>query len=407
MIIPSIDLMGGKAVQLRQGKEKVLEKGNVLELAREFGKYGDLAVIDLDAALGKGDNLSLIKDICKITDCRVGGGIRTLEKANELLSAGAKKIIIGTKACPEFLEKLPWERVIVAIDTKENKVVDKGWTRKTDKIPQQMIKELDNYCSEFLFTNVDKEGLMAGLDFDIVRELQGLTEKRLTIAGGITTVEDIKELEELGVNSQIGMALYTGKMTLPEAFISVLDFTKNNGLIPTIVQDTSKRIVMLAYSSKESLSLAFETGKGTYYSRSRKELWTKGASSGNTQELLKVRFDCDRDALLFTINQKNVACHTGAYSCFGDKEFVLGDLYEVIMDRIRHPKEGSYTSGLAADDMAVKEKISEEANEVVHYKDRENLVWEIADLTYFVIVLMAKHQISLDEIRNELWRRRK
>src|SRR3989344_2009496 len=114
MIIPSIDLMDGKAVQLRQGREKVLERKNVLELAKEFSTYGEIAVIDLDSALGKGDNLELIKKICKIADCRVGGGIRTIEKANKLLFFGAKKIIIGTKANVEFLSKLPKDRLIVA-----------------------------------------------------------------------------------------------------------------------------------------------------------------------------------------------------------------------------------------------------------------------------------------------------
>ena len=121
MIIPSIDLMNGKAVQLRQGKEKVLERENVLDLVIEFRKYGEIAVIDLDAAFGKGDNLDLIKKICKIADCRVGGGIRTLEKANEILQAGARKIIIGTKATPAFLKQLPKERIIVAIDAKDDK----------------------------------------------------------------------------------------------------------------------------------------------------------------------------------------------------------------------------------------------------------------------------------------------
>src|SRR3989344_3235717 len=142
MIIPSIDLMDGKAVQLRQGREKVLERKNVLELAKEFSKYGEIAVIDLDAALGKGDNLKLIKKICKIADCRVGGGIRTIEKANEILQAGAKKIIIGTKANPKFLGQLPKERVIAAIDSKEGYVVNKGWTAKTKKTPKELIKGL-------------------------------------------------------------------------------------------------------------------------------------------------------------------------------------------------------------------------------------------------------------------------
>lgn len=420
MIIPSIDLMDGKAVQLVQGREKKLEVENVLKLAKEFSRYGEIAVIDLDAALGnldekgnrkdnniKKDNIELIKQICKIADCRVGGGIRTIEKARELLRAGAKKIIIGTKANKQFLKQLPRDRVIVAIDTKDNFVVDKGWTRKTKKTPLQLIKELEKYCSEFLFTNVNKEGLMQGVDFDIIRKIKNSTKNKITVAGGITTLDDIRNLEQLGANSQLGMALYTGRIKLDEAFVSLLDFKKNNGLLPTIVQDINKQVLMLAYSSKESLLKTFKTNKATYYSRRRKKLWQKGETSGNYQELINARYDCDRDTLLFTVKQKNVACHTNAYSCFGDKRFALEDLYEVIQDRIKNPSKDSYTSRIARDEKLIKEKIKEEALEVVNYKDRTNLVWEIADLTYFVLMLMAKNNISISEIRNELSGRRK
>jgi phosphoribosylformimino-5-aminoimidazole carboxamide ribotide isomerase len=212
MIIPSIDLMDGKAVQLKQGKEKILERENVLELAREFSKYGEVAVIDLDAALSKGNNIELIKKICRIASCRVGGGIKTTEKAKEILSYGAKKIIIGTKATPEFLKQLPKDKLIVAIDTKDNVVVKKGWTEKTEETPEEVIKKLENYCSEFLFTNVNKEGLMQGFDFEKVMNLVKLTKNKITVAGGITTIEDIKKLENIGCNSQLGMALYTGKI---------------------------------------------------------------------------------------------------------------------------------------------------------------------------------------------------
>ena len=193
MIIPSIDLMNGKAVQLRQGKEKVLERKNVLGLAKEFSKYGEVAVIDLDAAMGKGSNLELIKKICKIADCRVGGGIRTIEKSNELLQAGAKKIIIGTKATPEFLKQLPKDRVIAAVDTKDGYVVTKGWTNKTKEKPEELIKKLEPYCSGFLFTNVDKEGLMQGIDFGIVKKLKAITKNNLTVAGGISSIEEVKK----------------------------------------------------------------------------------------------------------------------------------------------------------------------------------------------------------------------
>ena len=406
MIVPSIDIMNGKAVQLKQGKEKVLEKSNVLDLAKEFNKYGEIAVIDLDAALGKGNNLDLIKDICKVADCRVGGGIRNVEIASEILAAGAKKIIIGTKATPEFLIQLPRERIIVAIDTKDNYVVNEGWVNKTSKTPQEVIKELEEYCTEFLFTNVNKEGLMQGCDFELIENIRRNTKNSLTIAGGITTIEDIKKIEILDLNSQIGMSLYKGTIKLTDAFISLLKFD-DKGLIPTIVQEENGQVLMLAYSSIESLNTTFTTNRATYYSRSRKKLWTKGETSGNIQEIVKVRYDCDKDSLLFIVKQKNFACHIGKYSCFGDKEFRIEDLYNVIQNRISNPQIDSYTSKIAIDEKSIKEKIREESDEVIDYKDRENLVWEIADLTYFIMVLMAKKNISIADIKNELWRRRK
>ena len=139
MIVPSIDLMNGKAVQLKQGKEKVLEKENVLELAKYYAKFGEIAVIDLDAAMGKGNNEELIKDICKIAKCRVGGGIRDIEKAKRVLANGADKIIIGTAANEELLSKLPKNKVIVAIDTKIGKIATEGWTKEEDATPFDFI----------------------------------------------------------------------------------------------------------------------------------------------------------------------------------------------------------------------------------------------------------------------------
>jgi len=407
MIIPSIDLMGGKAVQLRQGKEKVLERDDPLALAAEFSKYGEVAVIDLDAALGIGDNLQLVKELCKVADCRVGGGIRTIERANELLAAGAKKIIIGTAATPEFLCQLPKERLIVALDSKKGKVVDKGWTNETGKPAEELATELEPYCSEFLYTNVDREGLMQGVDFGAIAKVRSATRNKLTIAGGITTVEEIKKIQQDGMNSQLGMSIYTGAIKLADAFLSVLRFDAQTGLIPTIVQDECGQVLMLAYSSRESIARTFELNRATYYSRSRKEMWTKGETSGNFQTFLKARFDCDCDALLYTVRQKNVACHTGAYSCFGDKDFGLDGLYAVVRQKVDNPVEGSYTAAISASETSILDKIAEETAEVIDYKDRQNLVWEIADLSYFLLVLMAKKGITPSEVRAELARRRK
>src|SRR3989344_1875285 len=407
MIIPSIDLMGGKAVQLQQGKTKKLEVEDVLGLAREFRKYGDIAVIDLDAAMGKGNNTSLVKEICTLADCRVGGGIRTVEKASEMLRAGAKKIIIGTKATPDFLRQLPREQGIVAVDTKDKKRGTEGWTKTTAKTPLNEIKELESYCSEFLFTNVEREGMMRGIDIKVVEAVVKATRNKVTVAGGVTTMADIRKIDCLGANAQLGMTIYTGKINLADSFAGLLDFSKNKGLIPTIAQDGDGQMLMLAFSTKESLLRTFQTGEATYYSRSRGKIWTKGETSGNAQQLITVRYDCDKDTLLFRVRQKNAACHLGMYSCFGEKEFVLEDLYRTIKDRIRNPSKESYTSRIAADEKLVKTKIKEECNEVLKYKNKDNLLWEIADLTYFVLMHMAKNNITIADIRNELRGRRK
>jgi len=323
------------------------------------------------------------------------------------LQAGASKIIIGTKANPKFLKQLPKERVIVAIDAKDGYIVNNGWRNKTKKTPKRLIKELGPFCSEFLFTDVNKEGLMKGINFSKIKRLKESTKNKLTVAGGITYLSEIKWLESLKINSHIGMSLYTGKIKLSNALISIIDFGKNNGRVPTIVQDDKKQVLMLGFSNKESLNKTLETGKATYYSRSRKRIWTKGETSGNYQEILKVSYDCDRDSLLFKVKQQNTACHEGTYSCFGDRDFDFDELFEVIQGRINNPKLESYTSKISRDETKIKAKLTEEAEEMINYTDKPNLIWEAADLLYFMLVLMAKNNLDIQDLRNELWRRRR
>ncbi|MHC1605702.1 MAG: bifunctional phosphoribosyl-AMP cyclohydrolase/phosphoribosyl-ATP diphosphatase HisIE [Candidatus Methanofastidiosia archaeon] len=407
MIIPSIDLMDGKAVQLKQGRKKMLERKDVLELAKEFGRYGEIAVIDLDAAMDKKDNIELIKEILKIADCRVGGGIRTIEKGKELLRCGAKRIIIGTTASKKFLCNFRKEDVIVAIDTRNGRITDCGWKRETNFTPEEKIEELKDYCSGFLFTNVEKEGKLEGFDMELAREIKKIVPNNLTVAGGITTIDEIKEIEKLGMDCQIGMAIYTGKIKLPDAFASLVDFEKGGSLVPTIVQEENGQVLMLAYSNRESLITTLKTGHTTYYSRSRKKLWTKGEESGNFQDLVKVNYDCDRDTLLFRVRQKGVACHEGKYSCFGERDFNLEELYNMLASRISGKDNKSYTYKISKNEAKLLNKIAEESQEVINYANRENLVWEIADLTYFLLTLMAKKEIKPREILMELRGRRR
>ncbi len=410
MIIPSIDLMDGKAVQLRQGKEKVLEKENVIELAKYYARFGEIAVIDLDAAMNKGkDNEDIIKEICKIAECRVGGGIRDIEKAKRILSYGARKIIIGTAANENFLSKLPKDKVIVAIDSRNGKITVDGWQTDTEVTTEAHVHRFGNFCSGFLYTIVEKEGMMQGTNLDAYRAIRKITNMPVVAAGGITTLDEIKELEEMNISCQLGMSIYTGKINLEEAFCACLDFNKSkDGLIPTIVQDkNTKQVLMLAYSNKESVLKSLKTGKATYFSRSRQELWTKGETSGNTQELVSAKFDCDRDTILFKVNQSGNACHLDRYSCFEDKDFCVYDLYKLIVDRKAKMPEGSYTTKLFNNEFYLKRKIMEEAFESVNFEFGDGLGWEAADLIYHLLVFMAMHDITPNDILNNLASRAK
>ena len=408
MIIPSIDLMDGKAVQLRQGKEKVLEKENVLELAKYYSRFGEISVIDLDAAMNKGENEDLIKEICKIAHCRVGGGIRDIDKAKRIIANGAKQIIIGTAANEEFLSKLPKDKVIVAIDSRQGKITVEGWTTQINASPEDYIKRFDNFCSGYLYTIVDKEGMMQGTDIAAIKKIRELTKKPIIAAGGISTIEEIKTLVKMNVSTQLGMSIYTGAVNLEDAYISVMDFDKQNGLIPTIVQDIeTKQVLMLAYSNKESLRKSLSEGLATYYSRSRKELWTKGLTSGNTQELISAKFDCDQDTLLFKVKQKGVACHTGRYSCFEDRDFCINELYNLLLDRKAKMPENSYTTKLFKDAFQLQRKIMEEAFESVNFEKGDGLEWEASDLTYHMLTYMALHNVTPQDILNNLASRTK
>ncbi|MEL6546974.1 MAG: HisA/HisF-related TIM barrel protein [Myxococcota bacterium] len=197
MIIPSIDLMNGNAVQLVGGDEekKKIDAGDPRPIASEFGIGGEVAVIDLDAAMGKGDNAKTIRDLMRIAPCRVGGGIRSLERALEWLDAGAAKIIIGTAAKAELLRELPRERVIVALDARDGEVQVEGWKKGTGAKVADRMKELRELCSGFLVTFIENEGRMGGTQMERVGELVEIAgDARVTIAGGVTTADEIAEL---------------------------------------------------------------------------------------------------------------------------------------------------------------------------------------------------------------------
>jgi phosphoribosyl-ATP pyrophosphohydrolase/phosphoribosyl-AMP cyclohydrolase len=299
---------------------------------------------------------------------------------------------------------------MVALDHKGGHVVDQGWTRETRESLLERAKRLSPYCNAFLCTYVETEGTLQGMDLDALKALQAEIACPLTVAGGVAGTDEAAAISRLGLDVQVGMALYTGKLDLAEAVAQSLDFEKCPEM-PTIVQDEAGQVLMLAYSTPESLKLALRKGQGIYYSRSRREIWHKGSTSGHTQALIRCRTDCDRDAILFTVRQENAACHTGAYSCFGsslmEREFSVPALFDTLRQRKLDMPEGSYSAKLFADRELLLRKLMEEAFEVTRAPNRENCIWEIADTLYFLSTLAVSEGIGWSEIEAELGGRRK
>ncbi len=222
MLIPSIDLMSGKIVQLVQGEKKALESDDFEYWIERFAAYPLVQLIDLDAAMGHGSNRELIAMICKRLPCQTGGGIRDVARGAELLALGARRVIYGsallkdaainTSLAAEAAATLGAKQLTFAIDSRKGKVAIQGWKENTGVDPAEMIRALDSYCSAFLYTHIDTEGTMTGFPVDRARELAGLTKKQMIVAGGIRSQAEVDELHAIGVDAVVGMAIYTGAM---------------------------------------------------------------------------------------------------------------------------------------------------------------------------------------------------
>ncbi len=405
MMIPSIDIMNGQAVQLIGGKQLSLNAGDPRPLAEKFGRIGEIAVIDLDAALGRGSNAELIRELIQLAPCRVGGGIRSVPSAVQWLDAGAAKIILGTAARSEVLGELPRDRVIAALDAVDGEVVDHGWTSQTGARVVERLLELRDLVGGFLITFVEREGRMTGIDGPTIQEyLAQAGEARVTIAGGIETADEIALLDRWSADAQVGMALYTDKITLADGFVSVLNSDRQDGLWPTIVANETGQALGLVYSNAESVARSLETGSAHYFSR-RRGLWSKGQTSGNTQRLLKIDVDCDRDTLRFTVQQSGRGfCHRDQTTCFGDLNGI-SELQRRLQQRLESAPSGSYSQALFRQPELLAAKIEEEAREFCEAQTRGELIHEAADVVFFTLTRLVKENVPWWEVEAELDRR--
>jgi phosphoribosylformimino-5-aminoimidazole carboxamide ribotide isomerase len=225
MLIPSIDLQGGRIVQLVQGERLAIETHDVEGWIQRFSSFPKVQLIDLDAAKGAGSNERLIAEICTRLPCRVGGGIRTPKRAQEIIALGATAVILGsslfkdgavdTTLSAQVADTITPERFIAAVDSRGGRVVIHGWRTVLPITPTDAVRALEPYCREFLYTHVDGEGLMQGTDIGAIEAVRNATTRHVTAAGGITTMDEVERLDAIGVDAVVGMAIYTGRMSLP------------------------------------------------------------------------------------------------------------------------------------------------------------------------------------------------
>ncbi len=218
MLIPSIDLMDGKIVQLVQGEKKALEFDDIEPWVERFSKYPLVQVVDLDAAMGQGDNRGLVRGLVKRLPCQVGGGIRSVEKAQKMLGEGAQRVMIGSalvdggRINTAFAERLAAaagaDKLVFAVDAKGGKVAIRGWRQLTGISPAELMGALEPWCGGFLYTHIDTEGLLQGMPLEVVAQLRKATQRRLIVAGGIKTEGEIQQLDAVGVDAVVGMAIY-------------------------------------------------------------------------------------------------------------------------------------------------------------------------------------------------------
>lgn len=226
MLIPAIDLKDGAVVQLVQGERLAIRDDDINKWVTRFARFPKVQVIDLDAAMGKGDNLAIVRRIAGQLTCRVGGGVRTVERAEDILAAGATAVIAGSALfkngqpdlafAAQLADAIGPERLIAAVDSKGGQVVVNGWKTALPITAVEAVRALEPFCGEFLYTYVDAEGLMKGTNIPAILEVRRATGRRVTAAGGITTKEEIETLHASGVDSVVGMAVYTGTLSIDD-----------------------------------------------------------------------------------------------------------------------------------------------------------------------------------------------
>ncbi|MDR1209644.1 MAG: bifunctional phosphoribosyl-AMP cyclohydrolase/phosphoribosyl-ATP diphosphatase HisIE [Clostridiales bacterium] len=460
-IYPAIDIRGGRCVRLKQGDFSRATEffDDPADAARAWIAAGAsyLHVVDLDGAKGgAGVNGGAVARIAALrAPVQTGGGVRTLSDIEDRLALGVSRVIIGTAAVrdPAFVSeavRLFGDKIAVGVDARDGFVATHGWLKTSGVRAVTFCQDMARRgVSAIIYTDISRDGMMSGMNAEATAEIiRACPGVGVVASGGVSSMDDLAAAERIGAaGAIIGRALFDGAIDLAEA-VRVYEggilpepakfrpepakfwpesakFRQEipeeirfgaDGLIPAVAADAeTNEVLMLAYMNAESLALTLETGFAHYYSRSRRSLWKKGETSGHTQRVRAVRYDCDGDAILLAVEQTGAACHTGSRSCFfrsigGDAAppttAALADLYRVVSDRRGNPSDGSYTSALFSGGIdRILKKVGEEAAETIiaaKNRDKREVVYEVADLLYHLTVMLAEQGVTWGDIAGEL-----
>ena len=394
MFYPLIELMDGKAVFFDPAGGSTVESAEPIELAAALHRYGTIVVLDRDASSGQGGNQPLITELCRRFETIVGGGIRTIKEADHYLRAGADKIILGVTADPDLISRFPMQRVLLALDRRPGPVGIEDWRVPEGFDPTEHSKTLRHQCSGVVYG-------LDGTELGHLITLQSQVEIPVLSLGVVRSEEDITDLDRSEVDCLLDGAMRKN-LDPAEAFASLLDFDSGSGLLPTIIQDKSGQVLGLFYSSREAVAQSLRSGQATFWSFARGEVSVKESTQGQTLPLITSALDCRRRSLLYTVQSTGPVCHRGTYSCFGDRRFSLETLEEVIVSRQSKPKAGSYTQQVLTSSQGVTQELLRQAQELAQADSPAGIIWETADLLYFVLVNLARNGIALSDVMKEL-----
>lgn len=453
-ILPCLDIRNGRVVKGQQFAH-IEDVENPVTLAKMYDEAGadELVMYDITATLeGRTMFTELIEKISSLITIpvTVGGGIQTIEDIKRALQAGAKKVSINSAALtnPSFIKKASAifgsEKIVIAIDAKQ--VGPNTWNAYTHGGKKDTGIDAVTWAKkvvrlgagEIVLNSMDQDGMKTGFNIPLQLAMKKAVSVPLIASGGAGTIDDFIEVFQEGHadGALAASVFHFGELTIESVKRAIekenhiregapkMIFDKEDvqfdqqGLIPAIIQDDDTGdVLMLAYMNKESLDKSIATKETWFYSRSRNELWNKGATSGNTQEIKRMTLDCDADALLVTVRPKGPACHTGEKSCFyrpilntlPNNRHVISQLTKRIADRKANPVEGAYTTYLFNEGIdKILKKVGEESSEVIigaKNNDTQEVVWEIADLVYHTLVLMEEMGIRPSDITEELTNR--